>query len=240
MQWTIFELAFLPTFKLSVLLVLYIDNTKNIFCIIVDGNTFLQSFCIVVMATPPYNIVSELLERVQELSNAVATPSQTSNRTRQSSTSSTNQNSIIEEEVSYIFNRPSSQTQNSNIRQPNQNTTPRPPRNSAPLYHLRRNYQDTCRSRGSKPKKCKQASGPFLRDVVLLTGPEDTFVPRQGIYIRIWLWEHGHILNGFEFYKEWNECQVELAIKEALGEALRKHEPQCPSAWIRPSKHANH
>ena len=178
------------------------------------------------MAVPPYNVVSEILDRVQELSNAVAPLSQTSNRTRiqsprtvTSSNRASSQNSTVEEEVSSVFNRPSSQSQSNNITLSSPNTTSRGPSNSGPLFHLRRNYQG--RSGVSKPKKRKQASGPFLRDVVLLTGPGDKLVPRQGA--RIWLSEHGHVLSGFEFYKEWNECQVELAIKEAFEEKIPAH-----------------
>ena len=101
--------------------------------------------------------------------------------------------SVVEEEVSRVFSRHSSHSQ--------ENATPhvRSSRSSqsAPLFGLRRHFQG--RSGGSKPKKPKQPCGPFLRDVVLLTGPEDTIVPRQGV--RVWLSEHGHILSGFEFYK---------------------------------------
>ena len=56
---------------------------------------------------------------------------------------------------------------------------------------------------------------------MLLTGPEDRIVPRQGV--RVWLSEHGHILSGFEFYKEWNACQVELAIKDAFEDKIPTH-----------------
>ena len=55
-----------------------------------------------------------------------------------------------------------------------------------------------------------QVSEPFLRDVVLLTGPNDKIVPRQGNHV--WLSEHGHMLTGFQFYKKWNASQVEIPI----------------------------
>ena len=124
--------------------------------------------------------------------------------------------SVVEEEVSRVFCRHSSYSQ--------ENATPhvrssRSSQSSAPLFGLRRHFQG--RSGGSKPKKPKQPCGPFLRDVVLLTGPEDTIVPRQGV--RVWLSEHGHILSGFEFYKEWNASQVELAIKEAFEGKIPAH-----------------
>ena len=169
------------------------------------------------MATPPYNILHEIIGRVQELSDAVAPLNNQRNNTSGSavsqlparaSTSNQGQSSMrtaVEEEVSRAFNRPSFQSQVS--------VTATPPVKSSwtsgPLFGLRRNFQG--RSGGSKPKKPKQQTGPFLRDVVHLTGPEDRIVPRQGV--RIWLSEHGHILSGFEFYKERSACQAKLAIK---------------------------
>ncbi len=119
--------------------------------------------------------------------------------------------STVEGEVSRVFNRQPSQA----------SATPhvRSSQSSGPLFGIRRHFQG--RSGGSKPKKPKQPCGPFLRDLVLLTGPEDTIVPRQGV--RVWLSEHGHILSGFEFYKEWNACQVELAIKEAFEDKIPAH-----------------
>ena len=57
--------------------------------------------------------------------------------------------------------------------------------------------------------------------MVLLTGPSDKIVPRQGACV--WLSEHGHILTGFQFYKEWKDCQVEIAIKEAFNEKIPDH-----------------
>ena len=51
--------------------------------------------------------------------------------------------------------------------------------------------------------------------------PRDKIVPRQGA--RLWLSEHGHILTGFQFYKEWKDCQVETSIKEAFNEKIPDH-----------------
>ena len=55
----------------------------------------------------------------------------------------------------------------------------------------------------------------------MLTGPNDKIVPRQGN--RVWLSEHGHILTGFQFYKEWNAAQVKIAIKEAFEDKIPSH-----------------
>ena len=41
-----------------------------------------------------------------------------------------------------------------------------------------------------------------MKDVILLGGPDDDKVPRQGI--RVWLMENQHILSGVQFQKEWD------------------------------------
>ena len=59
---------------------------------------------------------------------------------------------------------------------------------------------------------------PFVRDLVLLSGPNDVIVPRQGG--RLMLMEHGHVVSGCRFTKAMNSAQVELAIIEALSEKI--------------------
>ena len=160
-----------------------------------------------------------MMGRVLELSNAVAPSNQRNIPNASTSVASTSNQtqatpSTVEEEVSRVFNRQSSQPQVS-VTPYRRNSS----QSSAPLFGLHRHFQG--RTGGSKAKKSKQPSGPFLRDVILLCGPDDTIVPRQGV--RVWLSEHGHILSGFEFFKEWNACQVELAIKEAFEDKLSAH-----------------
>ena len=41
---------------------------------------------------------------------------------------------------------------------------------------------------------------PFMRDVILLTGPDINSLPRQGK--RVWLMENGHLISGFQLQKE--------------------------------------
>ena len=178
------------------------------------------------MATPPYSIVSELLDRVQELSHAVNNTGAHRNNEVLSETPTQNtvQNTSIQQEVCRVFNRPPrrenlNRDQQQPIPQSTYSTRSTSGNQSRPIFGLRRNFSG--RQNGSKPKKRKIPSGPFLRDVVLLTGPNDKIVPRQGN--RVWLSEHGHILTGFQFYKEWNAAQVEIAIKEAFEDKIPSH-----------------
>ena len=66
-------------------------------------------------------------------------------------------------------------------------------------------------------KKSKAACGDnraFLRDLVFLSGPNDTVVPRQGA--RVLLSEHGHIIYGCQFTKNMSAAQVETRIMEVF------------------------
>ena len=54
---------------------------------------------------------------------------------------------------------------------------------------------------------------PFLRDLILLGGPQDAVVPRQGA--RLALMESGHIITGCRFSRGQSEAQVETTIVEA-------------------------
>ncbi|XP_028398699.1 uncharacterized protein LOC114522251 [Dendronephthya gigantea] len=68
------------------------------------------------------------------------------------------------------------------------------------------------RNVSSRPKVTD--TRPFMRDLVLLSGPDDTIVPRQGS--RLTLMEKGHVISGCRFTKAMNAVQVHLAIIEAF------------------------
>ena len=102
-----------------------------------------------------------------------------------------------------------------------------PPGAQRPLNSLTRRYfpalnynkrflNSSSSRRQAKKKKCP--SGPFIRDLILLAGPDVNIVPRQGV--RVHLMENGHIIYGFEFLKEWKAYDVELHIREAFGDKL--------------------
>lgn len=74
------------------------------------------------------------------------------------------------------------------------------------------------RSKRSKGQGKNIASGPFMRDVILLTSPDINTVPRQGN--RVWLMENGYVISGFQMHKEWSECQVVASLIEAFGDKL--------------------
>ena len=54
-----------------------------------------------------------------------------------------------------------------------------------------------------KTKSEKAPNAPFIKDVILLGGPDHENVPRQGA--RLWLMENGHVVAAPTFRKEWDE-----------------------------------
>ena len=61
-------------------------------------------------------------------------------------------------------------------------------------------------------------TGPFMRDLILLPGPDVDKVPRQGK--RVWLMENGYMISGFQLQKEWSEYVVEASLREAFQEKI--------------------
>ena len=60
--------------------------------------------------------------------------------------------------------------------------------------------------------------GPFTRDLILLSGPDDKNVPRQGT--KVFLQESGHIINAFQFMKEWSDVELILQTAEAFKDKI--------------------
>ena len=101
---------------------------------------------------------------------------------------------------------------------------------STPVYNVRRNFSNqrngTTRSINRRPSRTtrsqtrsrKGAAGPFIRDLILLAGPNDGHIPRQGT--KVLLQEHGHVINAFEFMKEWSDVEIILQIQAAFQEKL--------------------
>jgi hypothetical protein len=67
-------------------------------------------------------------------------------------------------------------------------------------------------------KTKKVSTGPFSCDIILLSGPNDKDIPRQGN--KVFLQENGHIISAFEFQKEWSDIDVELEIRNAFEGTL--------------------
>ena len=130
----------------------------------------------------------------------------------------------LEDEVRNVFNNNQVRSSNSAVpRTPAQSGSSMPATNtSAPLYTMRRNFSNFRSanyrsSRGGRTQPAKP-SGVFSRDVILVTGPEDEDVPRQGN--RVFLQENGHVIMAFPFMKEWSDIEVELKIKEAFQDTI--------------------
>ena len=86
------------------------------------------------------------------------------------------------------------------------------------LTNMRRIGTSNIRNRTNRPRSKAKESTPFLCDLILLAGPAEKVVPRQGR--RIALTEHGHVLSACQFSKAMNEVQVETTIMEAFGETI--------------------
>ena len=77
----------------------------------------------------------------------------------------------------------------------------------------------TFRGKGKGKGKGKNAvQGPFMRDVILLPGPDVTSVPRQAK--RVWLTENGLVISGLQLQKEWSACVVEASLRGAFDEKI--------------------
>jgi len=75
-----------------------------------------------------------------------------------------------------------------------------------PHFRLSYNFNNSragqnTRKKG-KAKSDKELNGPFIKDVILLGGPDQENVPQQGAWL--WLMENGHVLVAATFQKEWN------------------------------------
>ena len=72
-------------------------------------------------------------------------------------------------------------------------------------------------SRGGKRKRTTPSCS-FSRDVILLSGPDDEDVPRQGN--RVFLQDGRHVIMAFPFRKEWTDLEVELKIRAAFQDII--------------------
>ena len=170
-------------------------------------------------------VVRQILDNIgrlgRELENSQPNPPQTNGGTM------SNERTVsVEGEVSRIFRRSSAQpsasiyTSNgsftstvSNVITTSTSTAAQQgPSNSTnstltPRFRLSYNFNNSragqnTRKKG-KTKSDKAPNGPFIKDVILLGGPDHENVPRQGA--RLWLMENGHVVAAATFRKEWDE-----------------------------------
>ena len=90
--------------------------------------------------------------------------------------------------------------------------------NRSYMPSFRRNFQSSSNPFRGKGKGKSVVKGPFMRDVILLTGPDVNSVPRQAKRVR--LMENGYVISGFQLQKEWSECVVEACLREAFEEKI--------------------
>lgn len=167
------------------------------------------------------HIINGILSRVGELSEVLSGESGESPRA-----------SAVNDEVSQAFNRgrrpETNNTQHltstniANTARANTSmiTAPSPvsnPRRYFPALNYNRRFLSSSNSQRQAKKK-KVPSGPFIRDIILLSGPEVNVVPRQSVKVQ--LMESGHIIYGFQLMKEWKDFDVEINIRSAFGEKL--------------------
>jgi hypothetical protein len=183
-------------------------------------------------------ILSQIFSCIGELSNALDGPEGSSNNCSRIGRSDT-----VEDEVRKVFgpierrrqhissttsssslgtNRTSSTTQASVAVAVSPSSEPLQERNPKYTRRYFSNHRSAIKSnrwkRGKDPKTKKVSTGPFSRDIILLSGPDDKDIPRQGN--KVFLQENGHIISAFEFQKEWSDIDVELEMRNAFQGTL--------------------
>ena len=182
--------------------------------------------------TKSREILSQLIDRVGDLSDALDAQENSNNQIR----SRREQNEDTETEIRRVFGRSSNRNSSSSTSTASAPVQSGPPptvpqsQNSAPLYSMRMNFSNQRTNnrsrwqsvgdsrRGKRRAASSVPSGPFSRDIILLSGPKAKEVPRQST--KVTLQEKGHIINAFQFRKEWTGIDVELGIRNALQYTL--------------------
>ena len=113
----------------------------------------------------------------------------------------------------------SSSTNSAQVREQSSQQGQRSSTNSAttPRFRLSYNFNNTRVRKKGKPSS-KTPHGPFIKDVVLLGGPQHENVPRQGA--RAWLMQNGHVVSGAQFLKEWDESTLHDFLKSLFPTRL--------------------
>jgi hypothetical protein len=170
-------------------------------------------------------IISVLLDRVSELSERIAPT-----------------NSAINSEVRNVFSRneATSSSSTSTTTRQSQQHGPSSSSQQASLMEdrlpIRRHssfqaaryfpsarpaLRNRSRRGREQPRQPKIDNRPFLRDLILLSGPDVTVVPRQGA--RLVLMENGHVITGCRFTKDLSAGAVETIIIEAFDGKIPPH-----------------
>ena len=195
------------------------------------------------MADPRESVVNRLLDRISELADEISPQVEAETRrvfrhdnVQQTSSSSVTSTSSTSSTPSFVL----PQNENRSTREAEVALQPTPPRvlptSQTPNVSTQSSFTDSRRtfvprrqfggqrsnfaSQRQRTRRARDLSRPkvadtrpFLRDLVLLSGPNDSVAPRQGS--RLTLMEKGHIISGCRFHKAMNAAQVLLAIVEA-------------------------
>ena len=156
--------------------------------------------------------VNEEVSRVFNRGRQLNTSSEQSSRRNGASSSTATTSATTVPPVANVSAPPRTQRQLSS----NPTSAERQRRYFPAINYNKRFLNSSTSSRRQAKKKCP--SGPFIRDLILLAGPDVNIVPRQGA--RVQLMESGHIICGFELQKQWKDYDVELHIREAFGDKL--------------------
>ena len=113
----------------------------------------------------------------------------------------------------------SSSTNSAQVREQSSQQGQRSSTNSTttPRFRLSCNFNNT-RVRKKGKVSSKTPNGPFIKDVVLLGGPQHENVPRQGA--PAWLMQNGHVVSGAQFLKEWDESTLHDFLKSLFPTRL--------------------
>ena len=169
--------------------------------------------------------LKELAARVGELSSALAQSDGISGGGQRSQ--AYGNSSTIEEEMSHLFRPRNAMPTVEETTRPtgrptamNSSSTALSHQTIPPIYSVRRNFGGRSvprRKQRPTPKRLVM-QGPFLRDLVLLPGPNDDLIPRQSM--KLWLSEHGHVMSGIELQKQWTSEQVIDCLRNAFQDKI--------------------
>ena len=185
------------------------------------------------MAANARGTIIELAARVRELSSAIAQSDGMANGKERKEENYRSSNDI-EQEISHLFRprnaiieepvtnsstgRLSAQPSDSEMKSVSSPTFAY--QTTTPIYSVRRNFggRSMLRKKQKTVTKRLVMEGPFLRDLVLLFGPNDNLVPRQSM--KLWLSEHGHVISGIQLQKQWTREEVDECLRNAFADKI--------------------
>ena len=172
------------------------------------------------------NILRQLVNRIEELSQAISPPDSDSNndtingevcRIFTGATNEVSRAAAVTGPAPVAATRGRGQVPRARQPYPTSSREERLPirhNNFAVRCHFANQRPSATSSRRRGNRATAVDNRPFLRNLVLLSGPEDTIVPRQRA--RLLLIEHGHGITACRFTKNLTPAQVEINIIEAF------------------------